>query len=146
MSDKIGTSTIFAQVCKGIKEGMPEFDNFRISGDNPNHSCLKIKLQVEQAVDIGGPFREVITNMVKELENDKRLAIFKKSRTQDGLYVLNEAANTEYQLELFTFVGAFMAYAFLSSQPVPFSLTKNTWKQILGEDTTGNEEDKSDIQ
>ena len=84
--------------------------------------------------------------MVKELENDRRLALFNKSRTQNGLYVLNEGANTEYQLELFIYVGAFMAYAFLSSQPVPFSLTKNTWKQILGEDTTGNEEDKSDIQ
>ena len=60
--------------------------------------------------------------------------------------MINEAANNEYQLELFNFVGAFMAYAFLSSQPVPLSLTNNTWRQIMGEDTTGSEEELRDIQ
>ena len=43
------------------------------------------------------------------------------------------------------YVGAFMAYAFLSSQPVSFSLTDNTWRQIMGEDTTGSEEELRDI-
>ena len=145
-NDKQGKMTIFGQVCREISEGKPDFENFRISGENPNHSCMKIKFKNERAVDIGGPFREVITNMVKEIETDKRLSLFKPSRTQNGLYVINEGANDEYQLELFIYVGAFMAYAFLSSQPVPFSLTANSWRLILGEDTTGNEEDLSDRQ
>ena len=59
--------------------------------------------------------------------------------------MINEAANDEYQLECFMYVGAFMAYAFLSSQPVSFSLTDNTWRQIMGEDTTGSEEELRDI-
>ena len=80
-TDRQGRMTIFGQVCKEVKEGRPDFSNFRISSENTNLGCLKIKFKNERAVDIGGPFREVITCIVNEIETDERLSLFKKSKT-----------------------------------------------------------------
>ena len=73
--------TIFGQICKEVNKGFPDFSNFRVSSENVNLGCMKINFKNERAVDIGGPFRETITCMVKEIEEDERLNLFKKSKT-----------------------------------------------------------------
>ena len=52
-------------------------NNFRVANLNKNHACLKIELMSENAIDIGGPFRDVLTNIAQELET--RLPLLRKS-------------------------------------------------------------------
>lgn len=49
-------------------------------------------------------------------------------------FILNPASKSPAHLEMFKFLGAFIAFGILSKQPIPLNLAPTVWKQILGQD------------
>ena len=66
-NDKNYSKSIFGQIVSQLMQKTPDFSNFRVATTNKNHACLKIELQNENAIDIGGPFRDIFTNIAQEL-------------------------------------------------------------------------------
>ena len=51
-------------------------------------------------------------------------------------FILNPTSTSPAHLEMFKWLGGFIAYGILSKSPVPLSLAPTVWKQILGEQMT----------
>ena len=49
-------------------------------------------------------------------------------------FILDPSATSPACLEMYRFMGAFLAFAILSKSPLPFNLAPTVWKQLLGED------------
>ena len=94
----------------------------------------------EASVDAGGPFRESLDNMTKELESEVLPLLIKTSnnRNDHGLnrdcFTLNPSSRSPTHLEMYKFFGAFLAFAMMSKSPLPIHLAPSLWKQLLGEE------------
>ena len=90
-------------------------------------------------MDYGGPFRDSLSNIARELEESVLPILVKtpNNRNEHGsyrdCYILNGASKTPSNIEMFKFFGGFIAYAIMSKSPVPFNLAPIVWKQLLNE-------------
>lgn len=107
-------------------------------------------MQGEGAQDIGGVFRDSLVNICDELE-DPVLPLLIKSpnnRNDHGshrdCFILNPTSTSPSHLEMYKFLGAFIAFSILSKAPFPISLAPIVWKQILGESTGLSDLDEID--
>jgi len=88
---------------------------------------------------VGGPFRDTLVNIVNEMEEGALPLLIKSpnNRNDHGSYrdcfILNPSATSPAHLEMFRFMGGFLAFAILSKSPIPFNLAPTIWKQLLGE-------------
>ena len=48
-------------------------------------------------------------------------------------FILNPSSTSPAHLEMYKYMGGYIAFGILSKSPVPFSLAPTVWKQILGE-------------
>ena len=90
-------------------------------------------------MDYGGPFRDSLVNIARELE-DNVLPLLVKSpnnRNEHGSYrdcfLLNGSSKTPTNMEMFKFFGGLIAYGIMSKSPVPFNLAPIVWKQLLND-------------
>ena len=111
--------------------------NFR--HDGVDERCYKVKFKGEGSVDAGGPFRDSLVNVVEEMENGTLPLLIKapNNRNDHGsnrdCYILNPASTSLTQLEMYKFLGGYIAFGILSKSPVPLNLAPTVWKQILGQ-------------
>ena len=101
--------------------------------------CYKVNFQGEGSVDAGGPFRDSLVNIVQEMEDGLVPLLIKSpnNRNDHGAnrdcYILNPDSTSPAMLEMYKYLGGFIAFGILSKSPVPLNLAPTVWKQILGE-------------
>lgn len=135
--DHEGKYTMFGQIITQLKDTCPDFSNFRIK--STDEKCYRVEFLGEGSIDVGGPFRDSLTNIARELEAGV-VPVFMKSPnnknehgTNRDCYILDSRSKTPAHKNMFNFLGAFLAFSFLSKSPLPFNLAPWVWKQILEE-------------
>ena len=53
--------------------------------------------------------------------------------TNRDCFILNPDSTGPAHLEMYKYLGAFIAYGIMSKAPIPLSLAPTVWKQILGD-------------
>jgi len=102
--------------------------------------AYKVEFKGEGSIDVGGPFRDTLVNIVDEMENGALPLLIKSpnNRNDHGSYrdcfILSPTATSPACLEMYRFMGAFIAFAILSKSPIPFNLAPTFWKELLGDD------------
>ena len=104
--------------------------------------AYKVSFKGEGSIDAGGPFRDTLVNIVNEMWQGALPLLIKSpnNRNDHGscrdCFILDPAATSPACLEMYKFIGAFLAFAILSKSPLPFNLAPSVWKQLLGENLT----------
>ena len=90
-------------------------------------------------MDYGGPFRDSLVNISRELETGVLPLLIKtpNNKTEVGTnrecFLLNPEAASPTHLEMFHFLGCIIGFGIMSKSPVPLNLAPTVWKQLLGE-------------
>lgn len=134
--DHTAEFTIFGQIMQQIKKSDSNYGNFR--QNSVDDMAYSIAFKGEGSMDVGGPYRESLTNIVAELEKSV-LPIFVKTannRNDHGdnreCFVVNSNSKTPTHAEMFKFVGVLIGYAFRSKSCMPFNLAPSFWKLLIG--------------
>lgn len=102
-------------------------------------------------MDYGGPFRDSLVNISRELETGVLPLLIKSpnNRSEVGVnrecYLLNPEATSPSHLEMFHFLGCIIGFGVMSKSPVPLNLAPTVWKQILGESLNHSDLDGIDL-
>jgi hypothetical protein len=102
----------------------------------------EVLLAGEGSMDVGGPFREALTNSAEELESDALPLLIKtpNNRNDHGsnreCYTLNPASTTPTHQEMFTYFGYVLGFCIRTKSPLDFHLPAFFWKSLLGETLT----------
>jgi hypothetical protein len=102
---------IFGQIFQLHKNDESFKEAFR--RNSTDSQMFSVSLAGEGSIDVGGPFRETLTNMVAELETDALPLLIKtpNNRNEHGssrdCFCLNPASITPTHAELFIFRGSF---------------------------------------
>lgn len=130
--DQEGKYTIFGQVITTLQEDYPEMQNFR--KQSTDSKAYNINFRGEGSIDAGGPFRESLTNIAEELEKGV-VPVFIKSpnnKNEHGAnrdcFILDSRSRTPAHQLMFNYIGAFLAFSFLSKSPMPLNLAPWVWK------------------
>ena len=103
-----------------------------------NSRAYKIDFIGENSIDVGGPYRDSIVNVVTEMEMGLVPLLIKSpnNRNEHGAnrdcFVLDPTSKSPTHLEMYQFLGAYIANAILTKAPLPLNLAPSVWKQILG--------------
>ena len=103
-----------------------------------NGKAYSIKFLGESSIDAGGPYRDSIVNVVNEMESGYVPLLIKSpnNRNEHGAsrdcFVLDPSSTSPSHLEMYRFLGGYIACAILSKAPIPLNLAPSVWKQILG--------------
>jgi hypothetical protein len=101
--------------------------------------AFKVRFSNEEGIDMGGPYREAITAMTKELFSDKLSLFilcpnakqnFGKNRDK---WILNPGAKSPVHLSMFTFLGKLIGLILRSNMTLDMNLAPIVWKLITGE-------------
>ena len=82
--------------------------------------CWSVSFVGEAAADAGGPYRDSIENIAKELESDQLPLLIKSSNNRNDhgnnrdCFIVNPSSRSPTHLEMFKFLGAFIAFAISS--------------------------------
>jgi len=93
----------------------------------------------EGSMDIGGPFRETLTNLVDELEGPNLPMLIKtpNHRNNHGFnrecYCLNPSSITPVHRELFEFMGMFIGFTIRTKSAMDWHFPPIFWKQLADE-------------
>jgi E3 ubiquitin-protein ligase HERC2 len=93
----------------------------------------------EGAQDVGGPFRETLTNIVSELESTTLPLLIKtvNNRMDHGFnreaWTLNPDANSPTHQELFKFMGRFLGFNLRTGSAMDWHFTPMFWKQLIND-------------
>ena len=93
-------------------------------------------------VDVSGGYRQILTDIMEELKSEE-VPLLKKSAQGEGTQVLNENTDEEH-FKLFIYLGALLAFSFLTMQPFSIDLEEAVWKQIFGHKLDQNDLEKFD--
>jgi E3 ubiquitin-protein ligase HERC2 len=99
----------------------------------------------EGSIDAGGPFRDSVSNICKELESDVLPLLIQTVNTRNNhgeyrdCYLPNPSSNSPTHLELFKFLGHLLGFGIRSLSPMNLHFPPIIWKQILGEPLTYND-------
>jgi len=106
--------------------------------NNTDSQMFSVSFAGEGSIDVGGPFRETLSNVVDELE-DVHLPLLIKTanhRNDHGssreCFTLNPASITPTHSELFTFMGYFLGFSIRSQSAMNWHFPPIFWKQLLG--------------
>ena len=61
-----------------------------------------------------------------------------------GTFVLNPESGTSDHQKLYYYLGAFIAYSFMSCYPLALNLTEQTWRLIMAESFNDIQEGEGD--
>lgn len=130
--DHEGKYTIFGQIRIQCARDSPDMSCFR--QHNPDDRCYKVEFKGEGSMDWGGPFRDSLVNIAKELETGVVPLLIKSpnNRNEHGTYrdcyILNPESKSPTHIEMYKFFGGLIAYGLMSKAPVPFNLSPIVWK------------------
>lgn len=105
---------------------------------------------VQGSIDVGGAYREVMSLSCQDLMNGT-VPLFMESpngANSVGMHrekrIVNPAATSPQELDMFTFVGVLMGAALRSKFVLPLDLSPHVWKLILGDTLTHEDLDSFD--
>lgn len=97
---------------------------------NLNKRPFEVGYQGSVVVDGGGPFRKVLCDIYEELRKGNPVGLL--TEVPDGArYMLNEQLDC-YNDELYVYMGALLAYSFLTMNTFGVDLADALWKLLLG--------------
>jgi len=91
---------------------------------------------------VGGPYREMLTNVALELESGSLPVLIKtpNNRNEHGshreCFTLNASSTSPTHRELFRTFGYFIGYAARATSAMDFNLPPLFWKKIVGTELT----------
>ena len=148
-SDKIPdialNETIFGQVFNYYKE--IEGLSFVL---NKGNRLFKVELKKEMAIDVGGPYHEVISYMCNELQSNYLDLLIKTPNNKNDLgelrdkYMINPNSNKNIHKQAYEFIGKLMAMSISSGEALNLNLHPLIWKKILEIEITFEEYDSID--
>ena len=136
--DHEGTQTIFGQFMQQCKARDASYAMFRQQGVESR--CWSVNFVGEASADAGGPFRDSLDNVTKELESETLPLLIKTANNRNDhggnrdCYMLNPSSRSPTHLEMFKFFGAFLSFAMMTTAPIPIHLAPGLWKQLLGDE------------
>jgi hypothetical protein len=138
--DQTGEFTIFGQLFQASKRKDSHREGFRMNGTDAQ--AWEVLLAGEGSMDVGGPFREALTNVAEELQSDCLPLLIKTANNRNDhgsnreCWTLDPAATTPTHQEMFTYFGYILGFAIRTKSPLDFRLPSLFWKQLLGEQPT----------
>ena len=131
------TETIFGQVfhcCEKI-----DATKFLLKkGDR----LFKVNLIGENAIDAGGPYREIISSMCGELQSNYIDLFIKTPNNENNIgqsrdkYIINPSLNKDIHKSAYEFIGKLMILAISSGESLNLNLHPIIWKGILEREIT----------
>ena len=104
------------------------------SHSSVDERCCKVNFKGEGSIDAGGPFRDSLVNIVTEMEDGLVPLLIKSpnNRNDHGAnrdcFILNPDSTSPAMLEMYKYLGGFIAFGILSKSPVPLNLAPTVWK------------------
>ena len=98
---------------------------------------FSVDLVGEQAIDIGGPYHEIISCMCNELQSEYLDLFIKTPNNKNNLgqlrdkYIINPNSYKNIHKEAYEFIGKLMALAISSGEVLSLNLHPLIWKKIL---------------
>lgn len=123
---------IFGQVYQLHKKDDNLKNAFRMN--NTDSQMFSVSFAGEGSIDVGGPFREMLTNIVHELETEALPLLIKTAnhRNDHGssreCFTLNPASITPTHAELFIFMGYFLGFSIRSQSAMDWHFPPIFWK------------------
>ena len=132
--DHEGKQSIFGQIMQAFKvvDNTMYLEAFRKK--SVNDRAYRVDFLGEHSVDEGGPYRDSIVNVVTEMETGlvPLLIASPNNRNEHGAnrdcFVLDPTSKSPSHLEMYKFLGGFIAMAILSKAPMPLNLAPSVWK------------------
>ena len=138
--------TIFGQIFKILKD---------LNGKNffleKGRRLFRVDLVGEQAIDVGGPYHEVISCMCDELQSDYLCLFIKTPNNKDKLgelrdkYMINSDLNQIINKKAYEFIGKLMGLAISSGEALNLNLHPIIWKNILEKEIIFDEFETIDL-
>ena len=129
--------TIFGQVFNLMKNKNPN-EYFL----DKNSRLFRVVLQNEHAVDSGGPYHDVISNICEELQSDYIDILIKTPNNRinydllNDKYIINPNSYRSIYNEAFEFLGKLMASSISTGEFLDLNLHPVIWKNILSKEIT----------
>ena len=129
--------TIFGQVFHLLKE--KESKDYFLE---KNSRLFRVALKNEHAVDSGGPYHDVITNICEELQSDYLDLFIKTPNNKNNYdllndkYIINPNPSRNIYNEAYEFIGKLMASSIATGESLDLNLHPIIWKSILGTEIT----------
>ena len=112
---------------------------------NNGKRLFSVDLEGENAIDVGGPYHEVISCMCNELQSDFIDLFIKTSNNKNNLgklrdkYIVNPDLNKNIHKKAYEFIGKIMAMAISSGEVLSLDLHPIVWKSLLEKEITFEE-------
>ena len=122
--DKDLTKTIFGQLFNVLHD-LKAFRFLREKGEK----LFEVKLKGELGIDQGGPYREILSDAINELQSDF-IDLF--ITTPNNLYKVNpNLINNNFYNDAYEFIGKLMILAISTGETFNFNFHPIVWKTIL---------------
>jgi len=118
-----------------MKKKPDSFKSFLVN--SADSQILRVNFSGEGSIDAGGPYRETLTNICKELMSSilPLLIPTPNNKNNHGQYrecwMINPSATSPIHLEMFKFFGLFIGLAIRSQQALPLDLAPIFWKLLI---------------
>jgi len=133
--DPNGLKSVFGQVFLQCRGSRP--DSYK---GKKNEQMFNVTFLGEGSYDVGGPYRECLSNMCTDLMSDATPLFIKSpnQRNNVGLnrekWVINPSCSSSLHIAMYEFVGILMGIALRTSFTLNLDLPQWIWKQLLDED------------
>ena len=103
---------------------------------------FEAKFAGEGSIDVGGPFRDTLANVMSELETETLPILIKTPNNRNNVgmnrecFMLNPASTSPIHSELFEFMGNFIGFSIRTKSAMNWHFPPSFWKQILEEPMT----------
>ena len=135
--DHEAKKSIFGQIVREMESRNPNMTCFRMH--STDDQCWRVNFKGEGSDDYGGPFRDTLVNIAKEMETGV-MPLFIKSpnnRNEHGThrdcYILNSKSKSPSHLLALKYLGGLIGFAILAKSPIPFNFAPMFWKQLIGD-------------
>lgn len=141
--DHTGEYTIFGQILQQCNKSESLVECFRQNGTDDQ--AFEVLLMGEGSQDVGGPFREMLSNVAAEVQSSALPLLVKtpNNRNDHGshreCWTLNAAATTPTHAALFRLLGHFLGYAARTKSAMDYNFPPVLWKRLIGAKTDIND-------
>ena len=140
------TETIFGQLFQIFKDtNGKEF--LRDKGKN----LFEVNLGAERAIDYGGPYREILSDICNDLQSDYIELFIKTPNNKNDIgelkdkYIINPNCDNINHKKAFELIGKLMALAISSEETLNFNFHPIIWKNLLENQITFQDYETIDI-
>lgn len=113
---------------------------------------FKVEFKGEGSIDVGGPYRETLTNICNELQSAALPLLIPTPNNKNNhgqfreCWMVNPSSTSASHLEMFTYFGHFIGAAIRSEQALPLDLAPIFWKLLIEEtDVESNADREMDL-